>query len=96
MTARVRKDRVPVYANVGVHAGVAISLDVESDGDGALIEFGDTGPDLILDVADLDSMERLATVVAEGVRLMRARTAANMPAALRPDADQLMGAGVTR
>jgi hypothetical protein len=79
--ARVRKDRVSVYANVGVHTSVEITLDVESDGDGALIEFGDTGPDLILDVADLDSMERLAAVAAEGARLMR-------------DRGRLVGAGV--
>lgn len=79
MTARARKDRATVYANVGVHAGVEISVDVESDGEGALIEFGDTGPDLILDVADLDSMERLASLAAEGARVMRERIAASTP-----------------
>lgn len=77
-----------MYANVGVHADVAISLAVESDGDGAVIRFGDTGPDLILDVADLDSMERLAAVAAEGARQMRERLAAHWPGG----ADRLVAA----
>lgn len=81
MTAHVRKDRASVYANVGLHTGVAISAKVESDGHGAQIEFGDTGPDLILDVADPDSMERLAKVAAKAARTMRKRLAANSDAA---------------
>ena len=89
VAARVRKDRASVYANVGVHANVEILLDVQSDGDGAEIMFGDTGPDLILGFADLDSMERLAAVAAEGVRQMRERLAVHWPGG----ANRLVAAG---
>lgn len=65
-----------VYANVGVHADVEITLAVDRSC-GAAIHFGHDGPDLIMDFADVDSLERLATVAADGARQLRARIAAN-------------------
>ena len=97
MGARVRQERALVCANVGVHADVEITVDVDPDGDGAWIRFGDTGPDLRIDVADLDSMERLATGVMEGARLMRDRIAArSQVSATTTGADHLVGAGVAQ
>lgn len=77
MTARVRKDPASVYANVGVHAGVAIALvaDPDDDADGAFIHIGDDGPDVIMDFADADSLELLSQVAAEGARVVRQREA---------------------
>lgn len=66
------RERASVYANVGVHAGVEITLAVERHG--ATIHIGHDGPDLIMDFADVDSLERLATVAADGARQLRART----------------------
>jgi hypothetical protein len=70
---RVRRDRASVYADVGVHADVEITVTVDSDGDVAMVEFGKDGPDLRLEVADLDTMERLAKAATEGARTMRDR-----------------------
>jgi hypothetical protein len=71
---RVRNESALVYANVGVHDDVEIALALYSDGgQGAAIHFGLNGPDLILDFADLDSLERLATVAADGARQLRER-----------------------
>jgi hypothetical protein len=76
VTARVRKDPASVYANVGVHAGVAIALVADpDDGDGAFIHIGDDGPDVIMDFADADSLELLSQVAAEGARVIRQREA---------------------
>jgi hypothetical protein len=92
VTKRVRKNRAMVYANVGVDAEVEIKLEVEDD-DRMHIEFGGTGPDLILDIADLETMERLAEVAAEGVRLWLEDSAAVARfAAERAEAARLMGA----
>jgi hypothetical protein len=59
-----------------VHADVEITLAVDRYC-GAAIHFGHEGPDLIMDFADVDSLERLATVAADGARQIRARIAAN-------------------
>jgi hypothetical protein len=70
---RADEERANVYASVGVHAGVEITLSVERQGElGAEIHFGHDGPDLIMDFADADSLERLAEVAAEGARQVRA------------------------
>jgi hypothetical protein len=71
-----RNSHATVYANVGVHADVEITVAVDRYC-GATIQFGDSGPDLIMDFADVDSLERLATVAADGARQLRARIAAN-------------------
>lgn len=65
--------RASVYANVGVHAAVEITLAVYGDADAreAAIHFGSEGPDLCIDFADVGSLERLATVATEGVRRLR-------------------------
>jgi hypothetical protein len=71
-------ERATVYANVGVHAGVEITLVVESNGGiGAAIYFGHDGPDLVMDFADVNSLERLSAVAADGARRLRARATAN-------------------
>jgi hypothetical protein len=71
-----------VFANVGVHADVEITLTLEHDGgEGATIRFGLDGPDVKMDFADLDSLERLGAVAADGARQLRARITANNPAA---------------
>ncbi|HEU5473387.1 MAG TPA: hypothetical protein VFV67_22315 [Actinophytocola sp.] len=73
MGASGRNDSPSVYANVGVHAGVEITLEVDRDGgEASTIRFGPDGPDVIMDFADLDSLERLAVLAAEGVRRIRA------------------------
>lgn len=68
--------RAHVCANVGVHADVEITLTVDRHC-GAAIHFGHDGPDLIMDFADVDSLERLAMVAADGARELRTRIAAN-------------------
>jgi hypothetical protein len=71
-----RTSHATVYANVGVHADVEITVAVDRHC-GAAIHFGHEGPDLIMDFADVDSLERLATVAADGARQLRARIAAH-------------------
>ncbi|MPZ85237.1 MAG: hypothetical protein GEV28_34555 [Actinophytocola sp.] len=88
MEPHVRKDRALVYANVGVHADVEIALAMDLDGgEGAAIHFGHDGPDLIMDFADVDSLERLAAVAADGARRLRARLTAHDDRAAAPNAD---------
>jgi hypothetical protein len=71
-------ERAHVHASVGVHAGVEISLVVERHGGiSAAIYIGQDGPDLAMDFDDIDSLERLAAVAADGARQLRARAAAN-------------------
>lgn len=71
-------ERAHVYASVGVHAGLEITLAVERHGGiGASIYIGQDGPDLAMDFADIDSLERLAAVATDGARQLRARAAAN-------------------
>ncbi|MBV9139514.1 MAG: hypothetical protein JO115_01070 [Pseudonocardiales bacterium] len=78
MGSRVRTDQALVYANVGMHADVEITLAMNAEGgEGAAIYFGHDGPDVIMDFADVDSLERLAAVATEGARQMRERIAAN-------------------
>jgi len=94
---RIRKEPAMVYANVGVHADVEITLAMERDGgETAAIHFGHTGPEVIMDFADVDSLERLALVAADGARRLRDRIAANRAATAVDDADPLVAAGVTR
>jgi len=71
----VRKDKALVYANVGVHAEVEITLAMDRDGDAA-IYFGHSGPDVIMEFADVESLERLAVVAADGARRLRERISA--------------------
>jgi hypothetical protein len=72
----VRTDPALVYATIGVHTDVEITLSMERDGGlGAAIHFGRTGPDVIMDFADVDSLERLAVVAADGARQLRDRIA---------------------
>ncbi len=72
MGARVRNDPALVYTNVGVHDDVEITLVMERD-EGAAIHLGRRGPDVIMEFADVDSLERFAAVAAEGARLLRER-----------------------
>ncbi len=72
MEARTRNEHALVYTNVGVHAAVEITLALDGDGgEASAIHFGQDGPDLILDFADLDTLERLAAVAADGARQLR-------------------------
>jgi hypothetical protein len=71
-----RNNRAEVYANVGVHADVEITLAVDRHCRAA-IHFGHDGPELIMDFADVDSLERLAAVATDGARQLRARASAN-------------------
>lgn len=96
MAAGVRNEKALVFANVGVHADVEITLALYGDdGDGAAIHFGTDGPDLCLDFADVDSLERLAVVAADGVRRLRGQMTetddAQVPGS---EVDRLVGAGV--
>jgi len=73
---RTGEEHASVYASVGVHAGVEITLSMAPQDElGAEIYFGHDGPDLVMDFADVDSLERLAEVAADGARQLRARTA---------------------
>lgn len=97
MGARVRKDPASVYANVGVHDEVAITLALQDgDAEGAQIHFGCTGPELILDFADVESLERLAAVAADGARQLRERLTALYAggATSAGEVGRLVGAGV--
>lgn len=67
-----------VYSNVGVHAGVEITLSLNRHGEtSAEIHIGGDGPALTIDFADVDSLEHLAAVAADGARQLRDRAAAN-------------------
>ena len=96
MALRGRNDKATVYANVGVHADVAIRLALYGDGeDGAAIHFGNDGPDLCIDFADVDSLERLAVVAADGVRQLRQRvTTTDRAVVSGSEVDRLVEAGV--
>ncbi|MPZ79470.1 MAG: hypothetical protein GEV28_03350 [Actinophytocola sp.] len=96
MEIRARKDPALVYANVGVHGGVEITLAMDPDGgDGAAIHFGQVGPDLVLDIADVGSLDRLAVVAAEGARRLRERIGRSERAAVAAaEVDHLVGARV--
>ena len=83
MGARVRKEPPAVFANVGVHADVEIKLVMYPDGgEGATIAFGYTGPELTVEFCDVDSLERLAAVAADGARQLQERIAGNSRAYL--------------
>lgn len=65
-----------MFANVGVHADVEIRLAMYPDGgEGATIAFGHTGPELTIEFCDVDSLERLAAVAADGARQLQDRIA---------------------
>lgn len=53
-----------------MHAGVEIMLAM--DGNGAAIHFGHDGPDVVMEFADIASLELLSAVAAEGARRLRA------------------------
>ena len=76
MAVGSRNNHATVYANVGVHVDVEITLTVDRCC-GAAIHFGHDGPDLVMDFADVDSLERLAAVAADGARQLRERSDAN-------------------
>jgi hypothetical protein len=59
------------------------------------INIGDT-PELIMDVADVQSLERLRDAAAEGARLLAERIEENRPPAAREQTDRLVGVGVAR
>lgn len=42
------------------------------DGNGAAIHFGHDGPDVVMEFADIASLELLSAVAAEGARRLRA------------------------
>lgn len=73
MGAQVRKEPPAVYANVGVHTDVEIKLVMYPDGENAAIAFGHTGPELTIEFCDVDSLERLAAVAADGARQLQER-----------------------
>jgi hypothetical protein len=95
MGARVREGKALVYVDVGVQADVEITLVMDRDGgEGAAIQFGLDGPDVIMEFVDVDSLERLAAVAAEGARQLRDRITTNdRAAAPASDGDLLVGAG---
>ncbi len=67
-------ERAHVYASVGMHADVEITLAMDRHGGvGAEIHIGGDGPDLTMDFADVDSLDRLAAVAADGARQLRER-----------------------
>ena len=66
MTTRLRNEPVLVFTQVGVHADVEIELHLATaDGESAWILFG-RNEGLTVDFNDVDSLERLAAVAAEG------------------------------
>jgi hypothetical protein len=78
MEARVRKEPPVVYVVVGVHADVEITLVMYPDGgEGATIAFGHTGPELAVEFCDVDSLERLSAVAADGARQLQERIDGN-------------------
>jgi hypothetical protein len=90
---------VTVYANVGIDAGVEIGARLAAHGaEAAEIHIG-YGPELIIDCANVESLERLRDVAAEGARLLQGRIEKNRSAAAQEraaEAGQLVGAGATR
>ena len=97
MGARVRTEPPQMCAHVAAHADMEITLAVErAGGEGASIHFGCDGPELSIDFADADSLERLSAVAADGARQVRDQTAGNTRAAAADDAHRLVGAGAAR
>ena len=72
-----RNEELTMYANVGIDAGVDIKARLSGhDIEAVEINIG-YGPELILDVADVQSLERLRDVATEGARLLRERIEEN-------------------
>ena len=94
-----RNKSVTVYANVGVAPDTAIEAKLAAHSAEAIeINIG-YSPELIIDCADVESLERLSAVATEGARLLRERIAQNRSAAAEvraDDTDRLAGAGVAR
>jgi hypothetical protein len=94
-----RNKKAPVYVNFGVDAGLAIEVKLAA-GDTEAVEINiGCGPEVMIDCADVESLERLSAVAGEGARLLRDRIAENRATATRDGAihaERLAGAGVTR
>jgi hypothetical protein len=74
-------DQVTMYASVGIDADVDIKVRLSANNTEAVeINIG-YGPELILDVADVQSLERLRDVATEGARLLRERIEKNRASA---------------
>ncbi|MFC4852296.1 hypothetical protein [Actinophytocola glycyrrhizae] len=68
------EERAHVHASVGVHAGVEITVALDRNGGiSAEIHIGGDGPGLTMDFADVDSLDRLASVATDGARRLRDR-----------------------
>jgi hypothetical protein len=72
--ALVRKEQPVVFTEVGLHTDVEITLDWDKGGDLPLIYLGDEAR-MTLTFADVDTLERLAAVAAEGARQFQERMA---------------------
>jgi hypothetical protein len=90
---------VTVYATVGMHAGMGIEAKLPGcDAEAVEINIG-AGPELVIDCADVESLELLSAAAIEGARLLRKRIEENRSAAVQAragEADRLTGAGVPR
>lgn len=74
MGALVRKEQPVVFTEVGLHADVEITLDWDNSGAIPLIHIGSEAR-TTLTFAEVDSLERLAAVAAEGARQFQERLA---------------------
>ena len=74
MGALARKEQPPVFTEVALHTDVEIALGWDGSGAMPLINLGDDGR-MMLTFADVDSLERLAAVAAEGARQFQGRLA---------------------
>ena len=83
-----RNEPALVFTQVGVHAEVEIEVHLATaDGESAWLQFG-RNEGLTVDFTDVDSLERLAAVAAQGARLLQARIDANLAAAARERSGQ--------
>lgn len=76
MGARVTTEPPVVFTEIGVHAEVEITLDWDGSGDMPLIHIGHEAR-TTMTFADVESLEQLAAVAAEGARQLQVRFEAN-------------------
>jgi hypothetical protein len=88
------KEPASVFATIGVHGDLPVEVRLAPHGMEAVEINVGVASELIMDFADMASLERLRDAAAEGVRLLRERIEQNRRGrSAAGDADRLIGSG---